>query len=242
MTVGSEVRVERRGDIVVATIDRPRKLNAATLEVYRRLEQALSVEAAGYVVTGAAGQFSAGDDVGMFSFSGRAAADAFIVDVTKLFQMVEGIPRPVVAAVDGYALGFGFELALVSDVIVATPRAVFGLPEITHGAAPPNAMGRAVDVIGRGLVRHMALLGRRWLSGSDAHRHGLVAELHPPERLVDAAVKLAGEMAVQPGFTSAKRLLNLWGEPAFRLAPMVMPRLMASATVAASAASFDGDG
>src|SRR6185369_4623486 len=101
----------------------------------------------------------------------------FVVEVTHIFQELEAAPRPVVAAVDGYALGFGFELALACDLIVATPSAVLGLPEIVYGLAPPNAIGRAPDVIGRALTRHLALRGRRWLTGEEAHRYGLVAEL-----------------------------------------------------------------
>lgn len=228
------VRIERKGDIIVAMIDRPHKLNAADLAVYHELERALDMEAKGYVLTGAGGNFSAGDDVTMFSFKNQVESDAFIVEVQQIFQKIEALPRPVVAAVDGYALGFGFELALVCDVIVATSKAVLGLPEITHGAAPPNAMGRGVDVLGRGIVRHLSLTGRRWLSGVEAYDYGMVVELHPGEKLVDAAVELAGEMAAHRGFVDSKRLLNLHGEPAFRLASMVMPRLMASPTVAAS--------
>lgn len=235
------VRVERRGDVVVATMDRPDKRNAADLSVYHGLEAALGEDAAAYVLTGAGGDFSAGDDVAMFDFEGVEAADAFIVEVERIFRVIEGHPRPVVAAVDGYALGFGFELALACDLVLASPRAVLGLPEITHGAAPPNAMVRAVDVLGRGLVRHLALSGRRWLSGAEAHGYGMVAELHEPDRLVDAAVALAAEVAATPASGHAKRLLTLGAEAGYRLAPLIMPRLMASGTVAASRRRYAGD-
>ncbi len=231
--MGVRIRGEE-GDVLVVAIDRPEKLNAADPTVYHGLEAALEEEARAYVLTGSHGHFSAGDDVSMFSFKDLGEADAFIVKVTRLFQKIESVPKPVVAAVDGYALGFGFELALVCDVILATPQAIFGLKEITHGAAPPNAMGRGVDVLGRGWIRYLALMGRRWLTGLEAHDLGMVVELHPAERLVDEAVRVAEEMAGNPRFVAAKRLLNLHGEPAFRMAPMVMPRLMASPTVAES--------
>jgi enoyl-CoA hydratase/carnithine racemase len=228
--------------VVVATIDNPRKHNAADLGVYHRLEEALELDARGYVITGAGGDFSAGDDVAMFDFDNEDEAHAFVVEVTHLFQMIEGTYRPVVAAVDGYALGFGFELALACDVVLSTPDAVFGLPEITHGAAPPNAMTRAPDVLGRGMVRHLSLSGRHWLSGREAHEYGLVAELHPAPQIVDAAVELAGEMAANPGFADLKRFINLEAESGYRLAPLIMPRLMASPTVAASMRKYAGDG
>lgn len=233
------VRVTRDGDIVVAAVDRPGRRNAADLDVYHALEDVVRDDRAKAVVIGGGGtDFSAGDDLAIFDFAGEEDAERFLVDVTHVFQEIEAAPRPVVAAVDGYALGFGLELALACDAVLATPRAVLGLPEITHGAAPPNAIGRAPGVVGRGLVRHLALRGRRWLSGEEAHHYGLVAELHSPDRLLPAAVELARELAGAAGFAATKRLLTLDAERAYRLAPLVMPRLMASPRVAASRARY----
>jgi enoyl-CoA hydratase/carnithine racemase len=229
--VNNSVEIENKQGIVVATINRPNKLNAADLNVYHRLEESLKIQARAHVITGAKGNFSAGDDVALFSFNDVQEAQAFIVEVQKIFEMIEGLPRPVVAAVEGYALGFGFELALACDVIVATPDAVFGLPEITHGAAPPNAICRGVDVLGRGIIRHMALMGKRWLTGRQAYDLGMVAELHSRKNLMDAAVEIAGEMAGNPDFPAAKRLVNLEAGSAYRIVPMVMPQLMATPTV-----------
>jgi enoyl-CoA hydratase/carnithine racemase len=232
--VNNSVEIENKQGIVVATINRPNKLNAADLDVYHRLEESLKIQARAHVIRGAKGNFSAGDDVAMFSFNDVAEAHTFIVEVQQIFEIIEGLPRPVVAAVDGYALGFGFELALACDVIFATPDAVFGLPEITHGAAPPNAIFRGVDVLGRGIIRHMALMGKRWLTGKEAFNLGLVAELHSKQNLVEAAVEIAEEMAGNPDFFAAKRLVNLDGGSAYRIVPMVMPQLMATPYVKAS--------
>ena len=232
------VRIEWDGEVVVATIDRPQRRNAADLDVYHALEDVLRDERAAAVVLGGGGaDFSAGDDVAIFDFAGEDDAERFIVDVTHVFQEIEAAPRPVIAAVDGYALGFGFELALACDLIVATPEAVLGVPEIVHGAAPPNAIGRAPDVVGRGLTRHLALRGRRWLSGTEAHRFGLVAELHPAERLTEGAVALAREIA-ERDCRNAKRLLTREAERCYRIAPALMPPLMASPRVAASRARY----
>jgi enoyl-CoA hydratase/carnithine racemase len=235
----NSVRIEKRREVVVATINRPNKLNAADLHVYHRLEESLKIQARAHVITGADGNFSSGDDVAMFSFNDVAEAHAFIVEVQQIFELIEGLPRPVVAAVDGYALGFGFELALACDVILATPDAVFGLPEITHGAAPPNAICRGVDVLGRGIIRHMALMGKRWLTGKEAFSLGLVAELHSKQNLVEAAVEIAEEMAGNPDFLSDKRLVNLDGGSAYRIVPMVMPQLMATPAVKASQRRYE---
>jgi enoyl-CoA hydratase/carnithine racemase len=232
--VNNSVKIENKEGIVIATINRPNKLNAADLEVYHLLENSLRIQARAHVITGAEGNFSAGDDVTMFSFNDVAEAHTFIVEVQQIFELIEGLPRPVVAAVDGYALGFGFELALACDVIFATPDAVFGLPEITHGAAPPNAICRGVDVLGRGIIRHMALMGKRWLTGKEAYDLGMVAELHSKQNLVGAAVEIAEEMAGNPDFLAAKRLVNLEAGSAYPIVPMVMPQLMATPTVKAS--------
>ncbi len=228
------LEVAHHGDVLVATIDRPERRNAVDLAIYHQLEDAVCSDVSAVVITGAGGDFSAGDDVRMFDFADRAAGERFLVDVTRIFRLVEEVPRPVVAAVDGYALGFGFELALVADACVATPGAVFGLPEITHGAAPPNALGRGVDVLGRGWVRHLALTGRHWLSGTEAHARGLVVELHDRDDLVGAAVELATDMATVPSFGAVKRLLSRDAERTYRLVPDLMAPLMASPTVASS--------
>lgn len=229
-------------DVLVATIDRPHRRNAADLGVYAALEDALCSDAAAVVVTGTGGDFSAGDDVAIFDFDGVEAADAFLVTVTRLFELIESVAKPVISAVDGYALGFGFELALVSDLVVATPDAVFGLPEITHGAAPPNAMGRGLDVLGRGWVRHLAVTGRHWLSGNEAHQRGMVVELHDREHLLPAAVRLADQAAATPMFTHAKRLLTAEASTTYRLVPAVMTPLMTSSTVAGSRQRWNAHG
>ncbi|MFC1825397.1 enoyl-CoA hydratase/isomerase family protein [Thermodesulfobacteriota bacterium] len=98
------VLFEKRKDIIVASINRPHKLNAADLDVYHELERALEMDAKGYIFTGVGDHFSAGDDITMFSFEDYSGADDFIEDVQKIFKDVEAVSRPVVAAVNGYAL------------------------------------------------------------------------------------------------------------------------------------------
>lgn len=232
------VRVERDGDIVVARIDRPERLNAADLDVYAGLEAALDQDAGGVVLTGDARAFSAGDDIAIFDFAGLGPATEFIVEVTRIFRAIEASPVPVVAAVSGYALGFGFELALACDAVVATPDAVLGLPEITHGAAPPNAMGRGVDVLGLSWVRHLAVTGSRWLSGTEALDLGLVVECHDQDSLLPAAISLCRVLASGPAFTEGKQLLNRGGDDAYRAAASFMPPLMASPEVAVAQSRY----
>lgn len=238
----SAVRIERRGTTVLALIDRPARRNAADLEVYCGLEEALALDATAYVIAGTEGVFSAGDDVAIFDFVGLADATDFLVTVTRLFEIVEEVPRPVVAAVCGYALGFGFELALACDAAVAAPKARLGLPEITLGAAPPNAMGRGVDVMGRGWIRYLALTGKRWLTGAEALDLGFVVETREDEAVLPAALELAAALAANPGFSRAKRLLNAGAGAAYGAAPAYMPPLMASPRIAESARRYGAGG
>lgn len=226
------VRVSWRGDVVVATIDVPDPCHAADLEAYRLLEAALSLESRACVVIGAGGRFAVGDQARMFcAFDDELVATRFVHEVTRLFELVESVPKPVVAAVDGDAFGFGFELALACDAVVATPAARFGLPEITHGTAPLFAITRGADVIGRGLARHLALGGTRWLTGAECEAHGLVSQLCPPEEIEAAAVSLGGALAEDASFAHLKRLSALEAPGQYRLAALVMPPLMCAASV-----------
>lgn len=214
--------------MLVATLDRRGRRNAADLALQRALREALAGPSAAVVIAGAGGDFCAGGDLGELVSSDLEAAAEHVVEVTSLPALIETMPRPVVAAVDGYALGTGFEIAAAADAVVATPRAVFGLPETPNGFASPTAIGRCPGIVGRGLTRHLVLRGRRWLSGAEAHRCGLVAELHDPDGLLDAAVALAGEMAASPGFPAVKRLLTLDAGRTYRLAPALAAPLMLS--------------
>lgn len=237
---GASLRVERRDDVVVAAIDRPERRNAADLAVYQGLEDVMALDGRAMVITGAHGVFSAGDDIAMFSFDSLEHADTFVVDVQRIFSLIEADPRPVVAAVDGDALGFGFEFALACDLVVVTEDARLGLPEIVHGTVPPNALGRGPSAIGRGLIRYLALTGRRWLDGREALEVGLAVELHVADRLVDEAVSLAREAAGHPHARHAKRLCGVDAEAAYREAVLTMPTLMAAPEVAESRERFFG--
>jgi enoyl-CoA hydratase/carnithine racemase len=212
---GPGVRTELRGPVAVVTLDRPGKRNAVDPALCLGLRDALCHDADAYVITGNGPDFCAGFDAHALR-SVREPAK-FMTEMQLLFERVEAIPRPVVAAVDGYALGLGFELALVCDAAVSTPDATFGLPEITHGLFPPIAVGRGLDVLGRGWIRHLAVSGRRWLTGTEAHDLGLVAELASRDDLVAAAVSLAADLAANPAFAAGKRVLTRGAERAYQM-------------------------
>jgi enoyl-CoA hydratase/carnithine racemase len=209
------IRIALHGGVAVVTLDRPGKRNAIDPALCLGLRDALCSDADTYVITGGGQDFCAGFDAHAL----RAVAEParFMTEMQSVFEHLEATPRPVVAAVDGYALGMGFELALVCDAAVATVDATFGLPEITHGLFPPIAVGRGLDVLGRGWIRHLAVSGRRWCSGTEAHDLGMVAELAARAELVAAAVSLAADLAANPAFAAGKRILNRGAERAYRM-------------------------
>ncbi|HEY0803971.1 MAG TPA: enoyl-CoA hydratase/isomerase family protein [Pseudonocardiaceae bacterium] len=209
------VRTAPHGRVAVVTLDRPGKRNAIDPALCIGLRDALCGDADAYVITGGGRDFCAGFDAHALRAVREPAR--FMTEMQSVFEHIEATPRPVVAAIDGYALGMGFELALVCDAAVATVDATFGLPEITHGLFPPIAVGRGLDVLGRGWIRHLAVSGRRWCSGVEAHDLGLVAELAARAELVAAAVSLAADFAANPAFSAGKRVLNRGAERAYRM-------------------------
>lgn len=218
------VRVHAHGSVAVVTLDRPDKRNAIDPALCLALRDALCTDADAYVITGAGQNFCAGFDA--HALRSVREPMRFMTEMQSVFEHMEATHRPVVAAVDGYALGMGFELALVCDAAVATVDATFGLPEITHGLFPPVAVGRGVDVIGRGWIRHLAVSGRRWCSGAEAYDIGLVAELADSAELVTAAVSLAADLAANPAFPAGKKILTGGAERAYRMSAETVAPLL----------------
>lgn len=222
------VSLELRDDVLVATIERPHRRNAVDVTAIEALREALGQDVAAVVIAGSHDDFCAGGDLGELTSSDLEAATRHVERVSRLPAAIEATPRPVVAAVDGWALGTGYEMAAAADAVVATPCARFGVPELPHGFVSMATVGRSPGVIGRGTTRQFVLHAQRWLSGEEAHRLGLVCELHPPELLVDAAVALAADLAAAPGFRSGKRLLARDADATYRLVPVLSSPLLLS--------------
>ena len=194
------LRVERAGDggrILVLTLDRPQVLNAIDNALLTALHGALGrIEAdtgvRGVVLTGAGGRaFSTGMDLkerAGFSDEDLRAQRVRIVD---LVRRVHEQPLPTVAAVEGLALGGGFELALACDLIVASETAVFGLPEVRVGIFPGGGSTQTLTwLVGPARARDVILTGRR-LAASEAEAWGVVARVVPAAGAREAAVALA---------------------------------------------------
>ena len=191
------VHLERRADgVAVVRLDNP-KVNALSTALLGQLEtvaRRLTDDPPGaVVVTGGDRIFAAGADIGEFDGpeEGRAVGAAFL----RALDAVAAIPRCVVAAVSGYALGGGCELALACDLRIASERARFGLPEILLGIIPGGGgTQRLARLVGPARAKQLIFTGRQ-VDAAEALAMGLVDEVVPPEQLHDRALALAAELA-----------------------------------------------
>ncbi|MFS8584850.1 MAG: enoyl-CoA hydratase-related protein [Acidimicrobiia bacterium] len=191
------VHLERRDDgVAVVRLDNP-KVNALSTALLGQLEavaRSLTDDPPGaVVVTGGDRIFAAGADIGEFDGpeEGRAVGAAFL----RALDAVAAIPRCVIAAVSGYALGGGCELALACDLRIASERARFGLPEILLGIIPGGGgTQRLARLVGPAKAKQLILTGRQ-VDAAEALAMGLVDEVVPPEQLHDRALALAAELA-----------------------------------------------
>jgi enoyl-CoA hydratase len=191
-------RVE--GRVGVAQLNRPKALNALNREIMTELMTALEAfdadPAVGcMVVTGSARAFAAGADIKEMANAtpARMMTGSFI----DLWDRLHRIGKPVIAAVSGFALGGGCELAMACDMIVASETAQFGQPEINLGVIPgAGGTQRMTLAVGKALAMEMVLNGR-YLSADEALRYGLVNRVYPVEVYLEEAVRLGNEIAAR---------------------------------------------
>lgn len=196
------VRVERHGAVTVLTLDRAAKLNALSTQLESALLDALRSAAVrdsrAVVITGGDTVFSAGADVGELREMTPAAIAEYYRASGAVYEAVAALPQPTVAAITGYCLGGGFELALAADLRVADPAAVFGLPEVGLGILPSSGgVTRLVRVAGPARTRDLVLRGRR-MTAEEAQSWGLLTELAAPGEQLTRALAIADELAGQP--------------------------------------------
>lgn len=197
------VTLERRGRTAILRIARPEVHNAIDTEVAQALigtTEAMSqdLEVGALVVCGTGGKaFSTGADLATVAELTGAAKRRYVETCWRALDNLARLPIPTVAAIEGYALGGGLELALACDLRVADPDATFGLPELVLGSVPSfGAIQRLPGVIGRGRALDLVLRGRR-IDGREAERIGLVSVVSATGAAVAAALDLAGELAAR---------------------------------------------
>jgi len=205
--------VETRGHVGLITLNRPKALNALNAALIGELNQALDGYEAdddvrAIVITGSERAFAAGADVK--EMSEKSFIDVVRDDFIAPWERVTRCRKPVIAAVAGYALGGGCELAMMCDTIIAAETAKFGQPEITLGTIPGSGgTQRLTRAVGKAKAMEMILTGRM-MDAEEAERAGLVSRVVPAEDVVDEAIKVAQRIAEMsmPAVAMAKESVN----------------------------------
>ena len=196
------VTCEVEAGVAVITIDRPKALNALNEEVLTDLKAAfdgLDLDAVRCVVLTGAGDksFVAGADIGAMAKMTKAEGSAFGKYGNDIFRMIETFPVPVIAAINGFALGGGNELAMSCDIRLCSDTAVFGQPEVGLGITPGfGGTQRLARLVSPGMAKQL-IFGGRNIKADEAYRIGLVNAVYPLEELLPAAKKMAAGIAAQ---------------------------------------------
>jgi enoyl-CoA hydratase len=207
------ILVETRGKIGIIRLNRPQALNALNAALIAELTQAVQVFEANagvscIVVTGSEKAFAAGADIK--EMADKSYMDAFMGDFAANWDALARARKPTVAAVAGFALGGGCELAMMCDVVIAADTAKFGQPEIKLGVIPGiGGTQRLTRAVGKAKAMDLCLTGRM-MDAAEAERSGLVARVVPAASLMDEAMKVAETIASMslPALMIAKESVN----------------------------------
>jgi len=208
------ILVETRGRVGLVTLNRPKQLNALNDALMNELGAALEAFDAddgvgAIVITGNAKAFAAGADIG--AMATWSYMDVYRSDyITRNWETLRSIRKPVIAAVGGFALGGGCELAMMCDIVIAADDARFGQPEIKLGIIPgAGGTQRLPRAVGKAKAMDMVLTGRM-MSAEEAERSGLVSRIVPAKSLVDDAVAVAATICEfsLPSVMMAKEAVN----------------------------------
>ena len=190
------VRYQIEEGIAIVTIDNPAALNALNTPTLTQLDQAFdqlagNPEVKGVIITGGGEKsFVAGADIGEFQQVKGSTAAAFMARGQRIFDKIEAFDRPVIAAINGFALGGGNELAMCCDIRVAAENALFGQPEVNLGIIPGyGGTQRLPRLIGPGKAKEIILADER-INAQEALRIGLVQRVVPKGQAVEEAKKL----------------------------------------------------
>lgn len=207
------ILTETRGRVGLITLNRPQAMNALNNQLVRELVDALEEfdktdEVGAIVITGNEKAFAAGADI-------KEMADLTVQQIidrdhVAIFGEIRTIQKPIIAAVSGWALGAGCEVALSCDMIVASESAKFGQPEITIGVIPgAGGTQRLTRAVGKAIAMEM-ILNNRALTAQEAYQFGMVNRVVPVAEYLEAALKLAEEIAARAlvAARAAKKMIN----------------------------------
>ena len=208
----ANLTLERHGAVAVVTVSRPEKLNALNRATLTEIDHAFTALAAdesvrAIVITGAGEKsFVAGADIGELSVLDTRGAEEASAFGSAIFRRIERMRAPVIAAVNGFALGGGCELAIACHIRYAAENARFGLPEVGLGIIPGyGGTQRLPRLVGLGIASEMIATGRM-VDANEALRIGLVNKVLPPAELKAAALALAAEIATKAPLAVAAAL------------------------------------
>ena len=194
------LKIEQQGHVLIITINRPDALNALNRQVLTELKTCVEgidqEKVRCVIITGSGNKaFVAGADISQMQSMSKAEAKEFALFGNSVFIALEKLPVPVIAAVNGFALGGGCELALACDIRIASENAVFGQPEVALGIpAGFGATQRLPRLIGEGRAKQMLYTAGR-IKADEALQIGLVCQVYPIEELMDKALAMANAIA-----------------------------------------------
>lgn len=243
------ISVETTGRVAIVTVNRPDKLNALSTETIEELATAFArlqadTAVGGIVLTGAGRAFVAGADIGELAQQTPAEAHRRALRGQQVFRSIETSPKPVLAAVNGFALGGGCELALACHMRIASEEAKFGQPEVKLGLLPGyGGTQRLARLVGQGRALEILLTGER-IDAHEAYRIGLVnrvvkgTELMPTARALMSQILLNGPVALAYTIDAVDRGLSLPLDDGLALEASYFGLLAATADAAEGTRAF----
>ncbi|MCR5785940.1 MAG: enoyl-CoA hydratase/isomerase family protein [Eubacterium sp.] len=209
------IKYEAEGMVGILTIDRPKALNALNSDVLAELDQAidavdLNAVRALIITGGGEKSFVAGADIGEMKELTKKGGEDFGKRGNDVFRKIETLPIPVIAAVNGFALGGGCELSMSCDIRLCSENAMFGQPETGLGITPGfGGTQRLARLVGAGIAKEL-IYGAKNIKADEAYRIGLVNHVYPSEELMAQAKKLANTIANNAPIAvrNAKKAIN----------------------------------
>ena len=238
------IELEKKDRIAIIWFNRPDKLNAASPQVFADLDNALTdiendADLRVVILTGRGDAFSAGADVGKFEFDKIIKGVEFIENVARPFMHLEYLPKPVIAAVNGYAYGFGTGITLSCDVVIASDKAKFSTREVNWGQIPIETLLRGAEHLGKRTIAYMALTGATF-TADEAKAVGLVNKVVPHDQLMEETMKIAEGMKKGAPLAQKmiKKVLNRKCREDWDWTVAMMPTVFSSEDVAEARAAF----
>ena len=208
------IKIEQKEAVTVLTISAPKSLNALNSTVLQELGDAVSnlaPETRALIITGDGEKsFVAGADISEMANLNVPQGQTFGNRGAMVFRKIETLPIPVIAAVNGFALGGGCELAMACDIRICSENAKFGQPEVGLGIIPGfSGMVRLARLVGMGMAKQLIFTGKA-IKANEALRIGLVNEVVPQAELMDKAMEIANQIAVNAplAVSAAKQCIN----------------------------------